>query len=70
MNREKKECVVCGGGHHYYNCPNDDIKEDGSIDISHKDLELLVELTVEKIETNRDMKYKLLHKKLLDIMLT
>jgi len=69
-NSADKGCIVCGGGHHYYNCPNDDIQEDGSINITHNDLTLLVDLTVEKIKINKDDKYKLLHKKLLDIMLT
>ena len=62
-----KECVFCNGEHHYTCCPKDNTKEDGSIDISNHDILTLIELVNEKVKTNTDNKYKLLHKKLLDI---
>jgi len=68
--KTKKECMICGGGHHYYNCPNDNIQEDGSVNISNEDLNLLVNLVNDKISSIRNNnRYKLLHKKLLDILI-
>ena len=64
----KKECIVCGGGHHYYNCPNDSVQEDGSINISKMDFQVILELLSDKIEIDNDVKYKLTHKKILDIV--
>lgn len=66
--KDKKECIVCGGGHHYYNCPNDSIQDDGSININNSDMTILLELVSDKILNDKNNKYKLLHKKLLDIV--